>query len=184
MAILPLSLTAKSTQSATRSPQNRDSCPKTHQSTRPRTSEDSVSNSHYFPFSLTFIFDFVVDKPFLRPRRDYDEYTKFINDTFTSEKECLVTGTVDHLNRTGGFENFKTKPLDTLKTFTEKDLSLLNRHHRNNSASGNDIEQRLGSSIADFNVKPKLLESKISTRQDFAMLSDGFKKIFTQDKKD
>ena len=75
--------------------------------------------------------------------------------------------------------------MDTLKTFTEKDLSLLNRHHRNNSAfAGNDVEARLGSSVADFNVKPKLLESKISTRQDFAMLSDGFKKIFAQDKKD
>ena len=121
----------------------------------------------------------------MRPRRDYDEYTKFINDTFTTEKECLVTGTVDHLNRTGGFESFKSKPLDTLKTFTEKDLSLLNRHHRNNSVNaGNVVESRLGSSIADFNVKPKLLESKISTRQDFAMLSDGFKKIFSQDKKD
>jgi len=119
----------------------------------------------------------------LRPRRDYDEYTKFINDTFVSEKESLVTGTVDHMNRTGGFDI--GKPMDTLKTFTEKDLSLLNRHHRNNSAfDGNAIHARLGSSIADFNVKPKVLESKISTRQDFAMLSDGFKKIFTQDKKD
>jgi hypothetical protein len=74
--------------------------------------------------------------------------------------------------------------MDTLRTRTERDLSLLNRHHRNNSAFAGDVEQKLGSSIADFNVKPKLLESKISTRQDFAMLSDGFKKIFSQDKKD
>ena len=89
------------------------------------------------------------------------------------------------MNKTGGFTVTKANPMDTLKTFTEKDLSLLNRHHRNNSAfAGNEVEARLGSSVADFNVKPKLLESKISTRQDFAMLSDGFKKIFTQDKKD
>lgn len=121
----------------------------------------------------------------MRPRRDYDEYTKFINDTFTSEKESLVTGTVGHMNKTGGFGGARANPMETLKTFTEKDLSLLNRHHRNNSAfDANAIEARLGSSIADFNVKPKVLESKISTRQDFAMLSDGFKKIFTQDKKD
>ena len=103
---------------------------------------------------------------------------------YVSEKESLVSGTVDHLNKTGGFESAKANPLDTMKTFTEKDLSLLNRHHRNKSVAGNEIEARLGSSIADFNVKPKLLESKISTRQDFAMLSDGFKKIFSQDKKD
>ena len=127
----------------------------------------------------------IVDKPFLRPRRDYDEYTKFINDTFVSEKESLVNSTVDHMHKTGGFSAAKANPMDTLRTFTEKDLSLLNRHHRNKSAfTDNEVEAKLGSSISDFNVKPKLLESKISTRQDFAMLSDGFKKIFSQDKKD
>lgn len=70
--------------------------------------------------------------------------------------------------------------METLKTQCQKDLSLLNRHHRNYSAfAGNEVEQKLGTTLADFNVKPKLLESKISTRQDFAMLSDGFKKIFS-----
>lgn len=101
----------------------------------------------------------------MRPRRDYDEYTKFINDTFTSEKQGLVEGTVDHMTRTGGFETAKGNPMNTLKTYTEKDLSLMNRHHRNNSAfAGGEIEARLGSSVSDFNVKPKILESKISTR--------------------
>lgn len=38
--------------------------------------------------------------------------------------------------------------------------------------------------MADFNVKPKLLESKVSTRDDFAMLSDGFKRIFSEDRRD
>lgn len=47
-----------------------------------------------------------------------------------------------------------------------------------------DTEKQLGSTMADFNVKPKLLESKVSARQDFAMLSDGFKRIFADDKKD
>ena len=120
----------------------------------------------------------------MRPRRDYDEYTKFINDTFVSEKEGLVVGTVDAMNKTGGFQTSNGNPMNTLRTQTEKDLSLLNRHHRNNSAFTGGVEKHLGSSISDFNVKPKLLESKISTRQDFAMLSDGFKKIFSQDKKD
>ena len=45
-------------------------------------------------------------------------------------------------------------------------------------------DKYLGSNVGDFNVKPKLLESKVSARQDFAMLSDGFKKIFSDDKKD
>jgi hypothetical protein len=46
---------------------------------------------------------YIVDKPLMKPRRDYDEYTKFINDTFVSEKECLVSGTVNYMSKTGGF---------------------------------------------------------------------------------
>ena len=34
------------------------------------------------------------------------------------------------------------------------------------------------------NVKPKLLESKVSENEQFFRLSDGFKKIFANDKKD
>lgn len=62
----------------------------------------------------------------MKPRRDYDDYTKFINDTFASEKEGLVTGTVDHMNRTGGFKT-AANPIDTLRTQSEADLSLMNR---------------------------------------------------------
>ena len=128
----------------------------------------------------------------MRPRKDYDDYTKFINDTFAAEKEGMLTGTVEHMSRTGGFKT-ASNPMDTLKTQSEKDLSLMNRARlsrgfggRNYSVSGgiDHTEKQLGSTVADFNVKPKLLESKVSTREDFAMLSDGFKKIFSEDKKD
>jgi hypothetical protein len=96
------------------------------------------------------------------------------------------------MNRTGGFMAMKN-PMETLKTQSEKDLSLLNRarmqgfNGRNYSVSGanmNDNEKQLGTTFADFNVKPKLLESKVASRMDFAMLSDGFKRIFSEDKKD
>ena len=129
----------------------------------------------------------------MRPTKDYDDYTKFINDTFASEKEGMLCDTIEHMNRTGGFKTM-SNPMDTLKTQSEKDLSLMNKVRmsrgfggRNYSISGqnlNDAEKQLGSTVADFNVKPKLLESKVSTRQDFAMLSDGFEKIFSEDKKD
>lgn len=42
----------------------------------------------------------------------------------------------------------------------------------------------MGATFMDFNVKPKVLESKISQRDDFFNLSDGFKKIFAKDPKD
>jgi len=112
----------------------------------------------------------------MKPRKDYDDYTKFINDTFASEKEGMLSGTVTHMNRTGGFKAM-SNPMDTLKTQSEKDLSLLNRSRfkggfngRNYSVSGGieDTEKQIGTTVADFNVKPKLLESKVSTKQDFA----------------
>ena len=46
------------------------------------------------------------------------------------------------------------------------------------------IEEKIGSAIHDFKMKPGLLESKLAIREDFAGLSDGFKKIFAQDRKD
>ena len=42
----------------------------------------------------------------------------------------------------------------------------------------------MGSTFVEFDVKPKLLESKISQREDFFNLSDGFKKIFAKDRED
>jgi hypothetical protein len=36
----------------------------------------------------------------------------------------------------------------------------------------------------NIDIKPKLLESKVSESQTFFRLSDGFKKIFASDKKD
>lgn len=133
-----------------------------------------------------------IDKPLMRPRKDYDDYTKFINDTFAAEKEGMLSGTVEHMNRTGGFKAM-SNPMDTLKTQSERDLSLMNRARgtrgfggRNYSVSGGieDTEKQLGTTVGDFNVKPKLLESRVSVKQDFAMLSDGFKKIFAGDQRD
>ena len=58
-------------------------------------------------------------------------------------------------------------------------------HNRGGSfVSGSQVEKQMGSTMHEFDVKPKLLESKISERQDFFGLSDGFKKIFAKDKPD
>jgi len=38
--------------------------------------------------------------------------------------------------------------------------------------------------MINFDVKPKILESKVSTKTDFFNLSDGFKNVFAQDKYD
>ena len=48
----------------------------------------------------------------------------------------------------------------------------------------NPLERKIGASFNDFDVRPKILESKIAQNDDFFNLSDGFKKIFTHDKRD
>jgi hypothetical protein len=71
----------------------------------------------------------LVDKPLMKPRKDYDDYTKFINDTFAVEKEGMLNETVDYMSKTGGF-NTTSNPMDTLKTQSAQDLSLLNKARR------------------------------------------------------
>lgn len=51
---------------------------------------------------LIFVFPIVADKPFMQPRKDYDDYTKFINDTYTDEKINMLHKTVSiDASRTG-----------------------------------------------------------------------------------
>lgn len=53
---------------------------------------------------------------------------------------------------------------------------------RNFSVSGpmSETEKRMGQTLQEFDVKPKLLESKLRSNTDFFNLSDGFKKVFAQ----
>jgi hypothetical protein len=103
----------------------------------------------------------------------------------------MLYQTVSTLNKTGGFENIKNyNPINTLRTYSEKPKNFMakrNLRGRNFSVSGpmNETERRLGQTMTNFDVKPKLLESKIRSNSDFFNISDGFKKVFAQgDKSD
>jgi len=50
--------------------------------------------------------------------------------------------------------------------------------------SGLASSNPLDSALAEINVKPKILESKLAQRDEFFGLSDGFKKIFVRDRED
>jgi hypothetical protein len=58
----------------------------------------------------------------MQPRKDYDDYTKFINDTFANEKEVMLNSTMNKLNKTGGFHSVKNSynPMNTLRTYSLK----------------------------------------------------------------
>ena len=61
-------------------------------------------------------------------------------------------------------------PMSTLKTTSGQELSLVAHKRRG--------------SVGEFNMKPQLLENRVTTNNDFTMLSDGFKKVFATDRKD
>lgn len=50
----------------------------------------SQNSSQYKPKN----FRRFADKPFMQPRKDYDDYAKFINDTYTDEKINMLNRTV------------------------------------------------------------------------------------------
>lgn len=39
-----------------------------------------------------------IEHPSMRPRKDYDDYTRFINDTYSAKKEQMLSNTVNFEN--------------------------------------------------------------------------------------
>jgi hypothetical protein len=37
---------------------------------------------------------YIVEKPYMQPKKDYEDYTWFINDTFSEEKNKLLSSTL------------------------------------------------------------------------------------------
>lgn len=124
----------------------------------------------------------------MQPRKDYDDYTKFINDTYSDEKMNMLNRTVNIEEKRGTFKQYN--PTQTMRTYSEfpekpRERFADGKHARSLSLKPqSETEKKMGSTFMDFNVKPKILESKISQREDFFNLSDGFKKIFSKDTKD
>ena len=65
-----------------------------------RTSGDLVS---YFLNILCLIsfFIFIVDRPDMRPRKDYDDYTTFVNDTYSESKNKMFKMLSENGSREG-----------------------------------------------------------------------------------
>ena len=127
----------------------------------------------------------------MEPRKDYDDYTRFINDTYVEEKTDMLNNTCNFEERRKSFAVKNYNPLMTLRTYSDleqRPVTMLarkgNMTTKNSNIGMNPTERRMGSTFTNFDVRPKILESKISQRDDFFNLSDGFKKIFAADKKD
>ena len=68
--------------------QNKDSSHKIHLNTNQKISEDLVSIQNKIKFKI--FFELIVDAPLMQPRKDYEDYAKFINDTFSDKKTEML----------------------------------------------------------------------------------------------
>ena len=54
----------------------------------------------------------------MQPRKDYEDYTRFINDTYTDEKVSMLTKTVDIEIKRGTMTKLYN-PMSHLRTYSE-----------------------------------------------------------------
>lgn len=66
----------------------------------------------------------------MQPRRDYDDYTKFINDTYSEEKENMLSKTMSCHTRAG---YNSTNPVNTLRTYSERPAGFMSKRNMNTS---------------------------------------------------
>ena len=98
----------------------------------------------------------------MQPRKDYDDYSRFINDTYTDDKINMMTQTVEMEEGRGTFS--KTyNPAATLRTYSEYKVkpnaaSLKSgfgtaKHGRTASEKGmSDVEKRMGQTFIDLSL--------------------------------
>ena len=154
----------------------------------------------------------------MQPRKDYDDYTSFINDAYAEDKTSILTkeaepkklhfrgqsAAVSPTNKTAGVSPFETLRAsapepnsgsvtvnveDRFKTMRSYYSSLIKQSgptqanlRRQFGTVRNKSEMNVRGPMVE--VKPRVLESRISQNKDFFDLSDGFKRIFSNDKKD
>lgn len=116
------------------------------------------------------------------PRKDYDDFSKYINEAHQSRKE-LLTGGIEVAAQTArpSRTTMKHHP-PTLDILASKTTS---QNFFKTTKRGFSIDHGgFSGSQTTTSVKPRILESKVAENKDFYNLSDGFKRIFADDKKD
>ncbi len=155
-----------------------DTCHRIDRSLTLRTSGDSVKSIYCQPF--------LVENPELKPQKDYQDYTKFVNEELTGRRYYFFVKSVHRdfvVSQSALFEAGRgLTTLNTLRTTGGMGLKQGVRSTSTAQTNRNSMSDGFQEMITD--IKPKLLESKVSEQQQFFGLSDGFKKIFANDKKD
>ena len=123
----------------------------------------------------------------MAPKRDFNDYTKFINDSFMHEKHELLLHTMDLSSARKTQQGPNYNPFESLKAPSHQDDYLSRRKAARSNNKFAFTEKKRDHSNQDFydvDVNARILESKVSSQKDFFALSDGFKKVFSSDLSD
>jgi hypothetical protein len=138
----------------------------------------------------------------MAPKRDYDDYTRFINDVYVDQKKDILNNTMCEISKPSVFDrnnltrtnNSSTKNLQNLSFVKLEPLSATPLKCRNNTQN-NTLKQRSQSNakttgrhvmgINDLDFKPRVLESKAQENLSFMNMSPSFKQvILSADRRD
>lgn len=120
---------------------------------------------------------FAADKQMV-PRKDYQDYSKYINEQRNERRMALeMSLNTERGSRTSMTQRGRNNGgLEILTCDQPRNL-----FRRQNRGMSFDVGTAPGTAVA---IKPRIIESKISENPDFLNLSNGFQKIFANDKKD
>lgn len=140
----------------------------------------------------------------MTPKKDYEDYTRFINDIYVDEKKDLFTKTFsenkssvfDFKNQVGNMTRVNSTAKNAnANTILLEPLTVNLQSSKRNAISGLNTTKRsqshvkqgryAGININELDLKPRVLELKAHDNNSFMNISPSFKQvILQQDRKD
>ncbi len=109
-------------------PKGYDVTPKVRYLSQSRQEFHANNNRRFGKIKKCIIMVFVVDNPLLKPQKDYNDYTKFVNEEMNVQRDNLVSQSLQLQSQRGpnnsALNSFRTS---TISTYKYKHLLINNR---------------------------------------------------------
>ena len=112
------------------------------------------------------------------PRKDYEDYSRYINEQHAGRKDQLNAG----IARAATTARVSKTSMHKSRSSMNELMTSTGQNFFKTKTRGFSFDTTARTQTPQ--VKPRILESKVSENPEFYNLSDGFKRIFGDDKKD
>lgn len=108
----------------------------------------------------------------MAPKKDYEDYTKYINDAYQDDKSKILNKIAQNWPRNNSTKKERTTESSGMNLLAslqaQKNESSRTKMKFNRTFSTvTPNERKLGSTFTNFNLKPLVLERKLGDTQDF-----------------